>query len=128
MPNQHRIKSSAAGFTLIEVLVVMIIAAAGISLVGPRLFNTYEKIKASSEEQKLFDIIEAVKMRAFCRQVSYTILFEEKNISWKNRDVFVKFNYLIFPESSITFNGNGFPDTNAIKYIMRGREKVVNIL
>lgn len=121
-------KSRTAGFTLVEILVVMVIAAAGISLVAPRLIGTYEKIRVYSEEQKLLDIIEAVSIRSFLRQVPQTITFKDKGLGLKNKDVKVEFEYIGFPEASITFNGNGFPDTHALRYLVQGREKVLNVL
>ena len=121
-------KSRTAGFTLIEILVVMVIAAAGISLVAPRLIGTYEKIRAYSEEQKLLDIIEAVRMRSFLRQVPQAIELKDNGLGLKNKDVRVGFEYISFPEATITFNGNGFPDTHALRYLVQGREKVLNVL
>ena len=59
------------GFTLIELMVVMMIAGAAIGLVAPRLIGAYDKIRAAAEEQKLVDIIETVKMRSFIRQIPY---------------------------------------------------------
>ena len=90
--------------------------------------ETYEKIRVYSEEQKLSDIIEAVRMRSFLRQVPQAITFKDKSLGLKNKDVLVGFEYITFPEATITYNGNGFPDKHALRHLVRGREKVLNVL
>jgi prepilin-type N-terminal cleavage/methylation domain-containing protein len=119
---------SSKGFTLIELLVVMIIAGAAIGLVAPRLISAYEGIKAAAEEQKLTDIVETVKMRSFLRQVPYTIEFEGNALKVRNEDVGLRFEFISFPPATIMFNGNGFADSDTLRYIIRGVEKVLDVL
>lgn len=115
------------GFTLIEILVVLLIVGAGISLVGPRLISTYEGIKASAEEQKLADIVEMVKMLSFFRQVSYTIELEGDSLKVRNEDIRCKFEFIRFPAKSVTFNRNGFPDITRIRYITGEKERFIDV-
>lgn len=115
------------GFTLIEVLVVLIIAAAGISLVAPPLAETYDKIKINAEEQRLLSLIEATGMRSFLRQTDMTIELEDNRFGFKDQDVRIEFEYLRFPKAAIRFNGNGFPDTATIKYYASGKEKTLDV-
>lgn len=42
MPNRHPLRPDAAGFTLLEILVVLVIIGLIASLVGPRLFTQLE--------------------------------------------------------------------------------------
>ncbi|HAI58553.1 MAG TPA: type II secretion system protein GspG [Xanthomonadaceae bacterium] len=42
MPNRHPLRAAAAGFTLLEILVVLVIIGLIASLVGPRLFTQLE--------------------------------------------------------------------------------------
>ena len=120
-------QSHSAGFTLIELLVVMIIAGAGIGLVAPRLIGAYDGIKATAEEQKLTDVVKTVKMRSFLRQVSYTIEFRDNVLTVIYEEVRLEFDFISFPHSILTFNGNGFADSGALKYIIRGEEKVLDV-
>lgn len=106
-----------------EIMVVMIIVAAGVSLVGPRLFNAYNGIRAASEELKLTEILKSVKMKSFLRQSSYAIELEDKVLQFKNSDSRVEFEFITFPPKTITFNGNGFPDISEIRYSIQGEEK-----
>ena len=115
------------GFTLIELLVVLIIAGATASLVAPRLFGIYDGIKASAEEQKLTDVLGLVKMRAFLRQVPYTIEFNAHRLKIKGHDSEIKFEYICFPKADLHFNGNGFSDTDKLIYHLKERRKVLDI-
>ena len=119
--------SNRNGFTLIEVLVVLIIAAAGISLVAPPLAGTYDKLRINAEEQKLLSLIEATGMRSFLRQTDMTIELEDNRFGFRNQDVRIEFKYLRFSKAAIRFNGNGFPDTTTIKYYASGREKTLDV-
>lgn len=121
-------QSHSAGFTLIELLVVMIIVGAGIGLVAPRLIGAYDGIKAAAEEQKLTDVVETVKMRSFLRQVSYAIEFEDNVLKIRNEEVRFEFEFISFPRATLTFNGNGFADSGTLRYVIRGEEKVLNVL
>ena len=106
---------------------VLIIAAAGISLVGPLLADTYDRIKINSEEQRLLSLVNATGMRSFLRQGNLTIELEENRFGLKDQDVMIEFEYLRFPKAAVTFNGNGFPDKTTIKYYASGREKTLDV-
>jgi prepilin-type N-terminal cleavage/methylation domain-containing protein len=125
------LKSTSGGgkaFTLIEVLVVLIIAAAGISLVAPPLAGTYDKIRMNAEEQRLLSLIQATGMRSFLRQTDVTIELEDNRFGFKDQDMVIEFEHLRFPKAVIRFNGNGFPDTTTITYYASGREKTLDVL
>lgn len=115
------------GFTLIELLVVMFIAVLGLSLVGPRLFEAYEKIGRSAEEQKLADIVEGVSLRSFFRQTGYTITLEGSTLDLKGLETTVGFEYITFPPQAIIFNGNGYTDTQGIIYNAGEREEYLSL-
>jgi prepilin-type N-terminal cleavage/methylation domain-containing protein len=122
----RRLKSFGGGFTLVEVLIVLIIAGLGISLVAPTLINAYEEVKAAAEEQKMTDIFNAVKMRAFFRQLSYNVILAGNGLKIKDTDTSIDFQHITFPEQSITFNANGFTDVGEIRYRKDGREKLLS--
>jgi prepilin-type N-terminal cleavage/methylation domain-containing protein len=117
----------ARGFTLVEVLVVLMIAALGVSLVAPSLINAYEGIKAAAEEQRLADILEAVTMKSFLRQTPYSLHFEENNMTIEGSDVIANFDYIVFSPVTIRFNGNGFADSKILKYVVREKKKELHV-
>ena len=105
----------------------MIIAGASIGLVAPRLIGAYDGIKATAEEQKLTDVVETVKMRSFLRQVSYAIEFKDNVLKVRNEEVRFEFKFISFLPATITFNGNGFADSGTLRYVIRGKEKVLDV-
>jgi len=117
----------AKGFTLIEILVVMLIVSLGVSLVGPRLFGVYEKVQASVEEQKLIDLLAMIRMKAFLRQTPYSIETDHNTLKIKDEGERVVFSWISFPNAGVTFNGNGFPDVNSITYFIWGKRKALNV-
>ena len=113
------------GFSLIELLVVMFIAALGLSLVAPGIFGAYEKIGRSAEEQKLADIVESASLKSFFRQIGYTLALEGHTLDLKGLETIVTFEYITFPPQAIDFNGNGYSDTEGIRYNAGEREKTL---
>jgi len=120
-------ESSQLGFTMIELLVVLIIVSLTASLVGPSMFHRYEKIKARDEEQRLFLLLDAVGMQAFLSQTARTIDCRENQISLVEQKETVDFTYLTFPATSVYFNANGFAESPALAYRIGEEEKSVSL-
>lgn len=127
MPRTQHSKWRSKGFTLVEVLIVLLIAGLGISLVAPTLINAYEEVKAAAEEQRVIDILEAVKMRSFLRQVSYNVILKENVLKIKDTETTVDFQHITFPDQSIIFDPNGFSDAREVGYRRDGREKSLTL-
>lgn len=75
--------SSTAAFTLIEILIVLAIAAAGFSLVGPGLFRSYEKIRAEAEEQRLEMLLQTTRSHCFLNRETLKLSFAGPRIEVK---------------------------------------------
>lgn len=116
------------GYTLIELLVVLIIVGLSVSLVVPALIKTTDKIRASAEEQKLADVVEAIMMRSFLRQTLSIVELNGRVLQIKKEQVMVKFEWIRFPDQTIIVNGNGFADQRKIKYIIWDKEKELRLL
>ncbi|OPX18845.1 MAG: hypothetical protein BZ151_12400 [Desulfobacca sp. 4484_104] len=119
----------APGFTLVEILLVMLIVGITVSLTSPRLFSAYEKIRAAAEEQKLRQVVGSLQMKAFLRQVEYTVQLADRRLSVARNDekTLFTFTYISFPAASITFNANGFASATVIRYFAAGREKTLHV-
>lgn len=115
------------GFTLIEILVVLIILGLVTSLIGPRLFSAYEGIQVSAEEKEMEEIIERIKIISFLRQASFTVRLEDQTLSVMNSDIAVEFHHLRFPVDSLNFNRNGFTDKSKIRYLVEGKERFMYV-
>ena len=106
----------SSGFTLIELMVVLAIAALGVSLVTPNMIRSYESFKVSAEERKLVELLASVRMKAFLRNSAYVIQLKDNIFILANKDVQVYFNYIEFPTQKITINEHGFWDVPRISY------------
>lgn len=115
------------GFTLIELMVVLIIISLSAALVSPRVMEIYEKIMLRAEEQKLGDCIEVVKNRSFIRQVPLTMVFKDNGLTIEGEPATIKFEMMIFSPLVVTFNGNGFSDTEKIPYQALDTEKLFDV-
>ncbi|MBF0225772.1 MAG: type II secretion system protein [Desulfobacterales bacterium] len=121
-----RFKSS--GFTLIEILVVMVIFTLGASIVFPAIVRSYDKVCSHAEERRLTDILNEVKMRAFFRQTAYTLVGNGRNLKIKEKEIKINFKYIEFSNFALVFNGNGFPNKSSIEYKVQGKEKKIEVL
>lgn len=123
------VNKTQSGFTLIELMVVLAILAAMVSLVGPPLFKRVDKTKSSAEEKKLEYIFEAAKMTAFSRKKPMVIKLEDNELVILdiegNPSDRAQFDYLVFETIRIQFNANGFSDKKEIRYISENGEKTL---
>ena len=124
----QKMKKYSKGFTLIEILVVLLISGLVISLTGPRLFNLFEGIQVSAEEKRVEEIIERVKIVSFLRQVSHTIILDGQTLSVINNDIKLEFRHLYFPATFLRFNKNGFTDISKIRYLVGEKERFMHVL
>jgi prepilin-type N-terminal cleavage/methylation domain-containing protein len=120
-------RQSRSGFTLIELMVVLMIIGLSVALVSPRVLDLYDKVMLHAEEQKLRECFAVVKNRAFIRQVSLTMAFKEKAVTIQGESSPVRFDIMTFAPVVVTFNGNGFSDTEKISYQALGAEKLIDV-
>jgi len=119
---------SNKGFTLLEMMVVLMLVGLSVAVTMPRLFLTIEAVRANTEERMLMELIDGVQLRAFFRQQDRTLEFVEHRIGVKGSEAeSIQFDYLWFPDQTIVWNGNGFPDHPVIKYHIREVEKAYQL-
>ena len=106
---------------------VLIIISLGVSLVGPATFRKYEKIKAWREEQRLRNTMEVISMRAFFRQVPHEITLANDKLAVKSENIYIHFDYLHFPKTTIWYNSKGFTRTSTFAYKILGQEKFLHV-
>ncbi len=116
------------GFTLLEMMVVLTLVGLIVAATMPRLFLTIEAVRANTEERSLIELIDGVQLRAFFRQHDRTLQFTEQQIGVKGSETeLVQFDYLWFPDQTIAWNGNGFPDHQVMRYRLREEEKELRL-
>ncbi len=113
-----------AGFTLIELMVVMAIAALGIALVTPNMIRAYDNFKVSVEERRLAELLGEVRMKAFLRSTAYTVQLKNNVFRVKDGGGEVEFACITFPPQEFTVNEHGFANLKQIQYRTIGNADV----
>lgn len=122
----------ACGFTLIEILLVVLLASILVTLVAPLGIEQVEKARAQSEWLTLDREIDRLSLDAFLRSDFVTVYAAGKRLAWESRGGqpgVIEFEQLFFsPEQRITINPNGIADRLAIEVLQRDRRRSLSIL
>ena len=116
-----------AGFTMVEILVVLVIAGIAFALVGPEIFHVTERILVKNEEKKVQLILENISMRAYIRATPHIIKLAGGRLSVAKEKISLQFKHLSFPETEIVYNANGFSYAKTMKYHVHGRAREITI-
>lgn len=122
----HWIHHNSPAFTLIETILVIVIAGFVVSLVAPNLIKTYEKVQASAEEQKLIDVLSSVQMKSFLRKTEYQVILDKHTLLIENTPVKVDFEYINFRPLKLIYDENGFPTVETILYQIIGQDREID--
>ena len=137
---------SHAGFTLLELLVVIVLMALSVSLVGPSLYQQIEKSKQQAALGDLDKQLHYVSQRAYYAKKRHGILFNGKQlfvleenredspeqmlsmrseslIELRQRALSVReFDDIFFPPAYVTFNQLGQPSLPFVTLILNEKE------
>ena len=120
------------GFTLIEILLVVLLASILAALVAPLGVEQVEKARAQSEWLTLDREIDRLSLDAFLRGDFVTIYAAGKQLVWESRggqQGVIEFEQLFFsPEQRITINPNGIADRLVIEVLQRDRRRSLMLL
>jgi len=120
-----------SGFTLIELIVVMLIVSILASMVGPEIFKRIEKIKISADEKKLELILDTAKLLSFTRKSPLFIKLEDNVLTIMDDDrepmSSTGFQFFFFKKDLVHYNANGFCDQKDIKYVCDNRERSLSL-
>lgn len=120
------------GFTLIEILLVVLLTSILAALVAPLGIEQVEKARAQSEWLTLDREIDRLSLDAFLRGDFVTIYAAGKQLAWEFRggkQGVIEFEHLFFsPEQRITINPNGIADRLVIEVLQRERRRSLRIL
>ena len=121
-------KRGDSGFTLIELMVVLIIISILASLVTPEIFKRIEKAEISSEKKKLESIFESAAIVAFARRTPVIIKLENNILTVMNNAMkvtsFTEFKFFVFKNLLVRFNANGFSKEKQIQYVCKNSEQI----
>ena len=105
------------GFTLVEILLVVLLSSFIVALVAPLGINQVDKARAQSEWLALDREVDRLSLGAFLRGSFVTIDAAGRQLVWETdggeRGV-IEFRHLFFsPEQRITINPNGIAVSKA---------------
>ena len=114
------------GFTLVELLVVMLIVSMGLSLVGGFSVSSYSKFQIIAESKQLETQIKSMSRRAWLTEQSYQLEFTKNklNVSSKSgeKKTYV-FSYITFPKQSLEVSRFGVTDKRYVNYMVNKKNK-----
>ena len=122
----------ARGFTLIEILLVVLLTSILVALVAPLGIEQVEKARAQSEWLTLDREMGRLSMDAFLQGDFVTIYAAGKQLAWEFRggkQGVIEFEQLFFsPPQQVTINPNGIADRAEIEVLQRDRRRILRIL
>lgn len=140
--NQHK---SHRGFTLIELMVVMVILGTMLSLVAPLAVKNVDKAKVRTEIAQLNNWINKISFSSYYKGLSTIAFFDGKSVSvyvlpkkqvnvaddeQNEKTVIdrIDFDSLFFQPQQIEFNKNGFPQQEKLTYQLNDELITLNVL
>lgn len=118
--------SKMPGFTLVELLIVMLIISLGVSLVGGFSIDSYSKFQVTAEQKQLSQAIRKLKRDAFSMEQKITLRFSDNNLMIEMPGIStsqVQFVYLDFPEQRLQISKLGLIEPKQLKYQVASKSK-----
>ncbi len=119
------------GFTLIEILLVVLLTSVLAALVAPLGIEQVEKARAQSEWLTLDREIGRLSLDAFLYGDFVTIYAAGKQLVWESRggqQGVIEFEHLFFsPDQRVTINPNGIADRAEIEVLQRERRRTLQL-
>lgn len=120
------------GFTLIEVLVVMLLVSVLITLVAPVGAKQVEKARAQTEFLELDRQIGRLALDAFVRSDFVTLNAAGKQLAWEfeaGQRGSIEFEQLFFgAEQRVVINPNGIASPQLLELLQRDRPRTLEIV
>jgi len=113
----------AKGFTMIELLIVLVILGLASALVMPKFPAVYERFKGKSEEEKLFQTISLLGLKAYTKQ-SEIVLSEQSYQELLD----LPDSWTISIPKPIVYRANGFCLGGEIKLSVNGVARHLTLL
>lgn len=124
--------ATSRGFTLIEILLVLVLGTLLVGLVAPLGVNQVEKARAQSEWLTLEREVRELALQAFLKSDHVTVHAAGHELAWQSlygEGGSMSFEQIYFAqEQTITFNPNGIADAPHIEVVQRERTRRLNIL
>lgn len=120
------------GFTLIEILLVVLLMSIVLALVAPLGIKQVEKARAQSEWLTLDREIGRLSLEAFLRSDFVTLVAAGRQLAWESdrgEKGAIEFEQLFFsPVQQVTINPNGIADPFEIVVLQRERQRTMSLM
>jgi prepilin-type N-terminal cleavage/methylation domain-containing protein len=116
------------GFSLIELLVVMIILSITLAIIGPMTIEQVDKANARSELTSFKNTLKAMSNQAFSTSEAIALSLSNKVMKTNagNKESKHTFEFISFPEQIIYFNHNGYPEPHLISVEQNGQSAIID--
>jgi len=125
-------KHGTRGFTLIEILLVVLLLSVTLTLVAPLGVEQVDKARAQSEWLTLDREIGRLSMNAFLQSEFITVHAAGKELVWESdagEQGVIVFEHLFFsPEQRLTINPNGIAEPMEIEVLQRDRQRTLSLM
>ena len=101
-----------------------------LSVVGGSTISSVHRAKAQVELISIYNLIRVASVRAFASGAGMKVHFSDNKtlavIEGAN-PVEKRYEHLQFPEQVLSFNRNGYPDTEVIEVIVRSMKREIEV-
>ncbi|WP_299791216.1 prepilin-type N-terminal cleavage/methylation domain-containing protein [uncultured Shewanella sp.] len=129
------------GFTLIELMVILVIMGVLLSLVGPLAVNNLDKVTVKTEEKQLQNWLIKTSFSAFNRGTPLSVNLQghqvvvyaatplelEGNSADTDPIDLITFETLFFQPQTLLLNKNGFPSADTVEYQLTDKQFSINV-
>lgn len=124
--------SSTSGFTLVELMIVMVIGAMLTALVGGLSVDNYRKYQLKGEELELISFLKQSSNKAFLYEQSLTVNTTDNQIILSKPDKKsvsnIQFAYLTLDSGTFSINRYGTFSQQNVTFYLNGRAKTLDLL
>ncbi|MBF0370847.1 MAG: prepilin-type N-terminal cleavage/methylation domain-containing protein [Magnetococcales bacterium] len=122
----------AGGFTLLELLLVLVIIGLAVSLSAPLLIDGYARHQGRLELGSLKDLIHQIEMHTYAqsRPARLELAGHEVKLFWQEdppREIHAhSYEHLFFEPQTMGFNAHGFVDPEQLTVTVNGEEEALS--
>lgn len=126
-------KNNQQGFTLIELMIVMVIVSLLMGTVGPLAMNSLDRAEAKQEMLSVKNWLRKISSRAFSTGQTHFVKFAGKNVvlfidgQEQTPIENIDFEALFFPPQQLRFNKKGYVTPALLSGTYRKRPLTINL-
>ncbi|RHW74869.1 Tfp pilus assembly protein FimT/FimU [Colwellia sp. RSH04] len=122
--------ANSLGFTLIELMVVIVIMMTMFAFVSPLGIEQINRAKAQQELHEAIRILQSLSTKAYASGTTIKLEFNNNRIIARDLDKVRawQFEQLYFSNQTVNFNRNGYVDSSYINYTLSEEVRQLNLM